>query len=158
MKIQSREKGKPRKIFSLNKDYAYIIPAMDGFAEKKLMELTEHHKAIIKIWFLENPLLQQQIERFYSIVEPHLSQINAIVVNQKEGGEVIVVSDKPKDIEKKILALSKDMGVVKFRFNTLQEIERMASQKRPPFSHDDKLAAIYDPNKIMQRLAKPKGG
>lgn len=157
-KIQSRDKGKPRKMFYLNHDYAYMIPAMEGFAEKKLMELNDHHKAIIKIWFLKNPAMQQQTEKFYWAIDPYLSQIKAVAINQKEENEVIVVSDKPKDIEKKLITISRELKIGKLKSVSQQDVERMAAQRKSPFSNDDNLLMIYDPAKIMLKLKKQSGG
>ena len=43
-KIKNRDKGKPRTLFSLTGDYAYLISAMDNFADKKLLETTPGQK------------------------------------------------------------------------------------------------------------------
>lgn len=40
--------GKPRTLFSLSEDYAFIAVFSKGFAEKKLVKITEKNKQLIK--------------------------------------------------------------------------------------------------------------
>src|SRR3989344_7343405 len=70
-KIKNRDKGKPRTLFSLTHDHAYIIPTMSNFAEKKLLKVEDHHRIILKIWFLVNPDLHSPLEKIYWKIEPH---------------------------------------------------------------------------------------
>src|SRR3989338_1427080 len=77
-KIRNRDKGKPRTLFSLRDDYAYLIPMMHGFANKRLLKTTDHHKAILRIWFLENTELHYALERLYWEIEPYINKIDSI--------------------------------------------------------------------------------
>src|SRR3989338_3360904 len=48
-KIRNRDRGKPRTLFSLNDDCAYIALAARGFAGKMLLKTTDHQKIILSI-------------------------------------------------------------------------------------------------------------
>ena len=51
--VKQREKtkkvGKPRTVYSIVKDYAYLITVMPGFSEKKLIELDDKQIRTLKI-------------------------------------------------------------------------------------------------------------
>ena len=47
-KIQSTGPGKPRTLFSLSDDYAFIIIMSKGFAKKKLIKITSKQKEVLK--------------------------------------------------------------------------------------------------------------
>ena len=100
-KIKNRDKGKPRTLFSLTEDCAYLIPTMQNFTDKKLLRVTEHHKTILKIWFLENQELHLFIEKLYWKIEPHLKEVQAIGFNEPSK-ELFIFADKPSEIEKLI--------------------------------------------------------
>ncbi len=79
-KIRNRDKGKPRTIFSLNGEYAFMIPVTQKFTDKKLIRTTDHQKSILRIWFLEHH--QQEIERLYWGIKDSLSPNSAVIVDQ----------------------------------------------------------------------------
>jgi DNA-binding transcriptional regulator GbsR (MarR family) len=56
------EKGKPRNLFSISKDFFYITILTRDFSEKKLLSLTDYQKSIIKVWSLEDLELKQFLE------------------------------------------------------------------------------------------------
>ncbi len=80
-RISNRDKGKPRMLYSLAKDNAYLVALTKGFAEKKMFALTKHHKALMKIWFIDNPELQFYYERFFFELEHYLDYIEAIGID-----------------------------------------------------------------------------
>ena len=47
-KVSNRDKGKPRTLYSLSADYAYIIVFANGIAEKKLVKLNASTKSSVK--------------------------------------------------------------------------------------------------------------
>ena len=44
----SGKPGKPRMIFSLSNNYAFVIVFTDGFAEKKLVKISDKEKFVLK--------------------------------------------------------------------------------------------------------------
>jgi DNA-binding transcriptional regulator GbsR (MarR family) len=104
-KIKNRDKGKPRALFSLSDEFAYMIPTMKGFAQKKLIKVNDHQKIMLKIWFIEDASVQNAIERAYLKLKPWLKDIKMMVISGQK--ELIVVSDNPEHIKK----LSSDSDV-----------------------------------------------
>ena len=145
-KIKNRDKGKPRSLFSLSDDYAYLVPTMSNFTDKKLLRVKDHHRIILKIWFLENPELHSHIEQVYWKIEPHLSQIQAIAINQVSK-EVILISNKPDVIEK---AVSKSKAINVKIFSSEGAAKALQLSKEP-FSSLSELSVIYDPNNILSK-------
>ena len=150
-RVSSRDKGKPRKLFSLNKDYAYIISTMEEFAEKRLLELTSYHKAIIKIWFLEKPELHYYVEKFYWKIEEHLDKIRVIAVKQtNSGAEIILITDNQKEIEKCIAQFTKlKIENIDIKLFSEEEADALIKQKKTPFSSIDYLLIIYDKSRYQ---------
>ena len=145
-KIKNRDKGKPRSLFSLTQDCAYIIPTMQNFAGKKLLKSTEHHKIILKIWFLENSELHTPIEKIYWMIEPCLSKIKAIVAKQSTQ-ELILICDKTLEIEK-LLSKTKLMTI---RLFSNEEAILAIKLAKEPFSSPNELSVIYDTNNLFSK-------
>ena len=101
-KIQNREKGKPRALFSISDDYAYIVSVMDGFVEKKLLKISEGRKTLLKIWFLGEKNLREEVEVLYEVLSPYLSRIDAILLDEDKRELIIAASNLPRDIVTKI--------------------------------------------------------
>ena len=135
-KIRNRDKGKPRTLFSLRQDQAYLISAMDSFADKRLVKVTEHHKIILKIWFLEDPELQYYLEEIYWRVQSEKMDITAIAVNEN-AKEVILVSDKEKPIQKLNQKFSIDVKI----------FQKKEAEKKIRNNQD--FTIIYDPERII---------
>ncbi len=106
-KIKNRDKGKPRSLFSLSEECAYMIPTMQGFAEKKLIRVSEHQKIMLKIWFIEDENVQTSLERFYLKIRPYLKDVKFMVFGKPK--EIIVASDTPDQIKK--IAVDSDISL-----------------------------------------------
>ena len=107
-KIRNRDKGKPRTLFSLRGDYAYLISTMRKFTNKRLLKVTDHHKAILRIWFLENKELHHSLESLYWKLEPYLENIDIIALNENTN-QLFLATGKVKEVEK--IAKSAEMDV-----------------------------------------------
>jgi predicted transcriptional regulator len=138
-KIKNRDKGKPRSLFSLTDDYAYLVSSMKRFADKKLLKVTDHHRAILKIWFIGNEQLQYETEKLYWKLEPYTTQISAIAVNEKTGG-IYIISEKTREMER-IVKYEKAKVISK------TDAEKLVHQGNPPLITD--LTVIYDPTDLL---------
>ena len=136
-KIRNRERGKPRALFSLSNDCAYIIPTMSNFADKKLLRVSEHQKIILKIWFLENAELQKELEKIYWKLEPYMNSIHAILL-KKSSRELIVVSEKPAELEK----AAKSIGIRVVAKNEMHKSARLIKE----LSSIDDIYVLHDRN------------
>ncbi|MFH1642051.1 MAG: helix-turn-helix domain-containing protein [Nanoarchaeota archaeon] len=129
-KIPNRDKGKPRTLFYIPEDYAYVISIMNGFADKKLVKVDGMHKILFKIMFLPDQEFQYYIEKFVWGIEDYLSKIEIIAI--RPGGDnvdVMIGTVFPKELEKKIKDVSikkQNQGLKNFRVEiiTPEEIEK----------------------------------
>ena len=162
-KISNRDKGKPRTLFSLSGDYAYLISTMNGFADKKLKKLDNFHKVLFRVWFLGDSNLGYYTEKFIWSIESYVKDIDLIIIKNEENYvRVIMASKNPKSLEKKIKSTtikntdneSKDF---KIEIMLFEQAEKLARQGRGLFSSLSNLNIIYDPFMITSKLRKMEG-
>ncbi len=143
------EKGKPRTLFSIPKEITYLISLTKDFAKKKLIYLTEYHKIILRIWFLENPSLHYHIEKFFWLIERYLDDIQGIFIDTKGiSPKIIIVSDKK--IKQKI-----DSAIKKLEEKITYEIISSSDISKINL---EKIFPIYDNSHLFEDLKKLKGG
>ena len=101
-RITNRDKGKPRVVYSLADDNAYLIVTAKGFAQKELITINERKKALLKIWLFEHKNLHRFIEKGFENLEGDLENYEAVMLdkNQLPGIELVVI---PKDNKKKTI-------------------------------------------------------
>ena len=162
-KISNRDRGKPRTLFSLSDDYAYLISAMNGFADKKLKKLDNFHKILFRVWFLGDSNLEYYTEKFIWSIESWIKNIDLIIIKNEENYiRVIIASKNPKSIEKKIRNTtiknsnneSKDFKIEIIPF---EQAEKLAKQGRGLFSSLSGLNIIHDPFMITSKLREMEG-
>ena len=90
-KTANVDKGKPRVIYSLEGENAYLIYTGYNFAEKKLVSLSIYHKFVMKSWFLENSDHQRLIPIVYEALEPNLKQIEAVGASSSTSLSIYIV-------------------------------------------------------------------
>ena len=91
-KIRNRDKGKPRTLFSLNGEYALLVPTTKHFAEKKLVHITPHQKTIMRIWFLPQELQYSAEALYWKLHERHNDF--ALAVDELAGKLYIITTHK----------------------------------------------------------------
>ncbi len=137
-KIKNRDKGKPRTLFSLTNEYGYLVTVMDNFAEKRLLQLTPHHKNMLKIWFLKNSELHVAAEHAYGLLEPMIKRMQALVlVEHDDHAEFILVGPKPQELKAALSKVRAPSGIT-FRTTTLVECQKLlrSSTSTPIILHD----------------------
>lgn len=137
-------RGKPRTLFSLSNELLYLTAVTKDFSNKKLIQLSEYHKTIIKIWLTSNSSLHYYLEKLYWKLEEDLDEIDAIFIDSSLQNKVVIVSDSKK-IRPKL-----DSIINKFD----KEIEIFLINKSQVKKYES-LISIYDPHKILEEL---KGG
>ena len=145
-KIRNRDKGKPRTLFSLNNDCAYIIPTMHNFADKKLLKVTDHHRLILKIWFLDNLELHPYLEKICWKIEPYLSHIRAVAVNQSSK-LLVIISDNPAEIER----IADKIKSISIKVFSTEDAKKAIKHGKEPFSSLSELSIIYDNDLISKK-------
>ena len=79
-RISNREKGQSRIVYSLAGSFSYLIVTSNDFVNKKFMKLEEYQRTILKIWFIEDPVLQYYIEKYYWTIEHLLDKVDFLCV------------------------------------------------------------------------------
>jgi predicted transcriptional regulator len=97
-KTRAAEKGKPRVLYSLAKDFVFVISLQSGSADKKLIEANIYHNIISRIWLLKNTDLHQEIEKVFWKIESILEDISAIAIDEISN-TIYIASKKEKKIE-----------------------------------------------------------
>ena len=141
------KRGKPRALFSLSNELLYLTSLTRDFSEKKLIEITEHHKAVLKIWMLEDVSLHYYFEKLFWKLNEDLGELEGIFINKsKETPELIVVSDSKK-LKSKIESFVKD-------FEKQISVSFVQKSQLKKFSKE-LLIPLHDPLNLKQKL---KGG
>jgi len=141
------KRGKPRSLFNISNELLYLTALTRDFSEKKLIKITEHHKAILKIWMLEDASLHYYFEKIFWKLSEDLGELEGIFIN-KEGAvpEFIIVSDSKK-LKSKIESFVKN-------FEKTIQISFIQKNQLKKFSRDF-LVFLHDPLNLIQKL---KGG
>jgi len=101
-KLSQREAGKPRTLYFRAKDVSHLVLLANRVAEKRLLTLTEHHKAIIRIWMIEDTSAHYFVERFYRKIEHLLDQLKAILIDSSRPDIIAYLIADSKDLDKKV--------------------------------------------------------
>jgi len=144
------EKGKPRTLFSLASEIAYIIPLSRDFNEKRTISLSAKRKATLKIWELEDLELQESVQRAFWLLSSHFDVISGVAVYTKSSQKkLIIIADNNSDIQK--LKGVKRAG---------DELPLQVASSSSEFSklESEFLAPIYDPQGIFENWTVLKGG
>ena len=154
-KIKNRDKGKPRTLFSLSNDYAYMVSAMKDFADKKLLILTEFHKTLLRILFIEDTSSHYFLIKYFMKIEDQLNHIDGIIlISTDDDIELMIISENGKELEKKlttqIKSTEKIIKNIKIQIRSHSEASRLAKEKKGPFSR--KLNIIHDPTGTITTL------
>jgi len=109
------EKGKPRNIYSVNKEFMDFTLLEKGFAVKKQLSVDYHKKAILKIWSIDDESYHIPIEKFFLGLEKDLGKIKGIFIQQSPKLKAFVITGS-KEVENKanriLTSLGKELEVV----------------------------------------------
>lgn len=158
-KISNRDKGKPRTIYSLNDEFSDLIVVMNGFAKKKIINLTEYHKRVIKIWFIGNNMLHAHFQNFLFEIEGIIRHIDAIIIDStNEITDINIFSQDVKLVNEKILkkaelTFKEDLKNIVISFYKLDELESFAASRINDFI-SSKLIVLHDKNGIITEVLR----
>lgn len=62
-RIPNRDKGKPRIVYSLTDEFAFIVVAATNFVEKRFIKLSSFQKAVLRCWFCPDASLVPYLRR-----------------------------------------------------------------------------------------------
>lgn len=101
IKVPNRDKGKPRSLFSLTDDYAYVVSLMSKFTEKKLIKLNQNQKRLLRILSIDDVHQRERVERLYYTLHNHIDKIKAVGIDISSAASVIVITSD-RDVLKKL--------------------------------------------------------
>ena len=144
-RISNRDKGKPRVVYSLTDEFAFIVVAASRFVEKKFIKLSPPQKATLRCWFYPEasivPYLESALPEIFSL---HPA---AIAFDPASSSFHAVASEKTRDAKDSRLT-SSPYGLPSRNFPL--KIVRHDSAKKLPSS----LYALYDPNNLFSSSRK----
>jgi len=146
-KISNRDKGKPRTLFSLSDDYAYLVSTMNNFANKRLLKLTEHHETILRIWFLDHVSSHYHLEKFYWFIEPNLDMLNSFAVASVGNNlELVLLAEDVKNVREIVNSFSRKVDDFGLGITVLRPSDafKRINTSREPFSELRNTHVIYD--------------
>ncbi len=135
-KVKNRDKGKPRSLFSLSHDHAYLVSTMQQFAEKKLLKIDSHRKVVMRIWFLTDGTLHYPLEKLFWQIEPQLADISFIAFDETSK-ELVIASDKKMPMPKTTLTV---------RHHLTSEIRQLFAKNK---KQSIELIALHDPHHFL---------
>lgn len=139
-RISNRDKGLPRILYSISANNSYIVASTPGFVDKKFLTLQDFQKCTLRIWFLDNVILQRYVERFFWLIEKYLDKIDVIALDAKDLGNIkIFISTNNSDVKKlKDIAIDGPNGLVKFSISFIKEQDVKKSLLNMYIIHDIK--------------------
>ena len=141
------QRGKPRMLFSISEDLAYITILSKNFTNKKKLNLLQHHKIILNIWMLKKSDFHYYIEKFFWKIEEELESIKKIIINENDIlAKIILVIDNKK-------TRTKIQGISKKKKKKL-EFEIISSNQLKKLSMQG-LSVIYSQGNLNKEM---KGG
>ncbi len=81
-RVPNRDKGQPRVLYRLAADQGYFIATANDFTEKKLCQLSDYNKIVLRIWFYEDANVRYVLEKAFWQIEQHLPEITRLTVKK----------------------------------------------------------------------------
>jgi predicted transcriptional regulator len=103
--LKNNKIGKPKTLYSLSKEFAYLVLAKNNFCSKKILKLNNFHKTIFSIYFLNESDLHYYLLKFYFKYENILKECNALGF----------IGLKDKNIELLAINQNKEKTIKKFQ-------------------------------------------
>jgi predicted transcriptional regulator len=161
------KKGKPKTLFYLAKDFAYVVYAKERFADKKLLKLDHHIQTMMNLLFLDKKEDQYYIAKFLwqyeSMILPKSDAI--FFLKSDQDIELTVIANDPgnlDEIRKKlsnvyIENLEKKKRKIVLWSHNMQEISDGLKRKEAHFKNiTHNISAIYDPKNHLSTIEAMK--
>lgn len=111
-RVSNRDKGQPRILYKLAGNLSYMIATSDNFVDKKIVQLSPRNKAVLRIWFLEDPGVRYALEKAFWEIES--LQPDKVTYAGLEDGTPVLEVRGGKQLPKKV-AVGGDHGNVTIR-------------------------------------------
>ncbi|MBR9705751.1 winged helix-turn-helix transcriptional regulator [Candidatus Pacearchaeota archaeon] len=146
-KTGASQRGKPRSIFSLSNELLYLTVLTNEFSNKKLLRLTVNHKAIIKIWMIDDVSLHQPIQQIFWKLQENIKDVEGIFLDLSKNEPKVLVLCDSKQIKAGLEAFQK-------RISSVVECLFISKVQLNKFSLGE-IVGLHDPFMLTKNL---KGG
>jgi DNA-binding transcriptional regulator GbsR (MarR family) len=144
------EKGKPRNLFSISKDFLYLIILTNGFSEKKQIDLDYYKKAILQSWLVDNKSLQDFLQELIYIIKNELSEVQAILLdNSKLSPQIVFFCGDKKSKQAIENFFKKSEEKVSYKFYSLSDLQDVSLEG---------LSPIHQLDVFLKKKIELKGG
>jgi DNA-binding transcriptional ArsR family regulator len=82
-RIPNRDKDMPRILYRLAGNLSYVISTSGQFVDKKVLQLSEYNKIVMRIWFFERQELHYALEKAFWRIEEHLPRLQFLAVDKE---------------------------------------------------------------------------
>ncbi|MBN1156160.1 helix-turn-helix transcriptional regulator [Candidatus Woesearchaeota archaeon] len=152
-RLSNRASGKPRMLFSLKEDFAYLITCTKEGVNKKLIPLDLYQKIILNIFITQNSELEKIASEFYLEFEKSLNDVKAILFNAQNKKELYVLSEKPKDVQRNFEKITRKVDSSSLDMKFLNDKEFLKAMKtRFQISSKEDIIPIYDSEGIIANI------
>lgn len=100
-------KGKPRNVYSVSNEFVHLSGVTREVSFKKVIYLTDYHKAMVLIWSLGDVGMHESLSDLYFKIKG-MNGISRVLL-ERITGEVLVVSNS-RDIKSKIEAFVRKLS------------------------------------------------
>ena len=87
-RISNRDKDKPRILYSIAGDLSYVIATSDKFVDKKVLQLSDYNKIIMRIWFYDRKELHYTLEKAFWKIEEVLPKLSFLAFDTERTSPV----------------------------------------------------------------------
>ena len=144
------EKGKPRNLFSISKDFLYLTILTNGFSEKKTLALDYYKRAILQSWLIDNKSLQDFLQELIYIIKKELSDIQSILLDTSKLSPQIIFfceDKKAKQVVENFFKKSEEK--VSYKFYSLSDLQDVILEG---------LSPIHQLDVFLKKKIELKGG
>jgi predicted transcriptional regulator len=147
-KTGASDKGKPRVVFSIAKDIVYLTILSNNFSTKKIVNIDEKNKIILRIWLVDDPYLRHSLEKAYWLVEKNLNEIKGIYLDQTGKKPNLIIQTDSEKLKSRLISVSKELG---------ESLDVSISKVSDHQKSSENFIVLYESNSSMNEI-KMKGG
>lgn len=98
-KVTNIERGEPRKLYSLKKEFGYLVLGTKSVIGKKMFKLDDDSLFFFKVWMINDKGAPQALIKFYTEYEEILRTVESIgyLGIRGEELEILIIHESPDD-------------------------------------------------------------
>ncbi len=159
-KLSNVGKGEPRKLYSLKKEFAYLILATKSVIGKKMFKLDEESMMFVSVWMISDSQAPYLLMKLYFNHEALLKDSISIGYLGMRGEEleIVIVHEQPNQVHglnEKYVTRNDKTYKVKAHVHSMHDFENGVKNKDEYFtSIIKKVFIIKDKDNFLSKLKK----